>query len=679
MHSQTSNWARNRFQPISLSVILSLYFIPQVLLIDKPGMQQDEAGFLIPSLELAHGKAISYGNSINLFGIHYPTMVGPYTGNSLTLPVALAVRIFGFDQSLVRLLWIIVGAGTILFTFLVCRELFNGCVGLLASLLLAVNPTFWMFNHVGAFASVSLTLDVMGSLFFFLYFFRTKRWIALFLAMLLTGHGLYTKLVFGYFLIAYLVAFGYLWIRGRLHRDVLNVRHLLVSTPAFILGAWPLLYTAATDRSTLAVLRTALMGTAVSGQSNLDVLTNFSIRLEQTRSYLEGRFPIDQIVADIPVAYNRVMPYVFCGSLLFVLLVIFLRRQPVFGKEQITFPIVVVALFQCLTIFTPSTLNSGVFAFIPPFAAIILALAFYLLFDILNSRKNYLGWIAVIGVLFLLYTESSALSYQYDAIRTTGGKGVWSSTTSQLTQYLLQNSDRNPVALDWGLDNPVYVLSNLQTKPSSSYFPFTTEKGSLRLWQNTPPAQFGEQMETLIYQPQNIYLARNDSYAQFKGRLDVLREIVESNGGELVKIHSVFESDGTEFIKVYAVSLPQGRRSISNVGGGPKDTSLRNDFPEITSLHPDRSVAGIKFNEQPNSQSAIAVVGKRFSRSSVIFFNDQPLETTFGSEELLTALVPDKFLNPAGEIKVSVVNLGRFESNTMILTIAPNPSRTIQQ
>jgi hypothetical protein len=53
--------------------------------------EEDEAVFLVPSMELAHGREISYGYSVDPFGLHYITMLGGYTGNSLTLSVAVPV------------------------------------------------------------------------------------------------------------------------------------------------------------------------------------------------------------------------------------------------------------------------------------------------------------------------------------------------------------------------------------------------------------------------------------------------------------------------------------------------------------------------------------------------------------------------------------------------------------
>jgi hypothetical protein len=99
-----------------------------------------------------------------------------------------------------------------------------------------------MFSHVGAHVQTNMMVYIIGSFFFFLLFYRTERTLNLFLAMFLLSHGLYTKLAFGYFLIAYLIAFGYLWIRRGLKKEFFSLPNLPIGGSAFLFGLWPLLY-----------------------------------------------------------------------------------------------------------------------------------------------------------------------------------------------------------------------------------------------------------------------------------------------------------------------------------------------------------------------------------------------------------------------------------------------------
>lgn len=544
---------------MALILILLFFFISQLSILDKPGMQEDEGNMLVPSMELAYRKEISYGYSFNHFGIHYPTMVGSYTGNNLTIPVAFLTRIFGFHLVLVRLLWVVVSMGVILLVFLVCRELFNNTVGLIASLLLAINPSFWMFSHVGAHAQTNLMLDIMGSLLFFLLFSRTQWRLYLILAMFLLGHGIYTKLAFGYFLIAYLIAFTYLWLRRRLEKEFFSLPNLLLGGMAFLFGLWPLLYFTISTGAPLQALKRAFTGNTVLGESNLDIGQNFLIRLNQLREYLlVGGAPADMILTGLPVRHNNLMPYVFCLSLLFLVALILWPGQRSFSKERLAFIVLVICVYQVLIIFTPSTLNYGVFTFIPPYIAITLALALYLFYQTLNSgRFRDLRWIAILGIILLGYSEINTLSSQYNEVAATGGRGAWSSTIFELKDYLLEHPEAKPIGLDWGLGWPVYALSDLQVNPWSAYWSYTVEEdGTPILWAMTPPPEFSGLMSKLILQPENIYLARDEQFASFKGRLAALETVAKENGAELVKIHSIFEADGHEFISVYKITWP---------------------------------------------------------------------------------------------------------------------------
>jgi hypothetical protein len=146
---------------------------------------------------------------------------------------------------------------------------------------------------------------------------------------------------------------------------------------------------------------------------------------------------------------------------------------------------------------------------------------------------------------------------------------------------------------------------------------------------------------------------------------------VVASGAKLVKIHSIFEQDGQEFIKVYEVQWPSGRSPITSLDEIPLGDPSRESYPQITTLYPERSSVGLRPNQQPNGQGAIAVAGQGFDSSSVVLFNGEPLVTFYANEQLVTAFIPDKFLNSAGNINVSVINRERFMSNTLMFTVMP--------
>ena len=76
----------------------------------------------------------------------------------------------------------------------------------------------------------------------------------------------------------------------------------------------------------------------------------------------------------------------------------------------------------------------------------------------------------------------------------------------------------------------------------------------------------------------------------------------------------------------------------------------------ISKLHPAQTVAGQKFQLQPDGHAAIAIDGKNFQKGAKILFSSRPLDTAYGSESSVTGTVPDDLFAQPGNIKVRVQN-----------------------
>ena len=103
------------------------------------------------------------------WGISYPTVFRAYGDYKLPVYIYLAAiseAIFGLSAFSVRLPSIVAGMVTVLFTYLLAKKLFGKRVGIISSLLVAIEP--WsLFLSRGAFeANVCLTLIVSGVYFF---------------------------------------------------------------------------------------------------------------------------------------------------------------------------------------------------------------------------------------------------------------------------------------------------------------------------------------------------------------------------------------------------------------------------------------------------------------------------------------------------------------------------------
>ena len=69
-------------------------------------------------------------------------------------------------------------------------------------------------------------------------------------------------------------------------------------------------------------------------------------------------------------------------------------------------------------------------------------------------------------------------------------------------------------------------------------------------------------------------------------------------------------------------------------------------------VHPPSTAPGVAFNAQPYGEAALAIECRGATPDTVVIFGDQPLETAFGSAELVTALVPPELFAQEGVAQV---------------------------
>jgi hypothetical protein len=119
------------------------------------------------------------------------------------------------------------------------------------------------------------------------------------------------------------------------------------------------------------------------------------------------------------------------------------------------------------------------------------------------------------------------------------------------------------------------------------------------------------------------------------------------------RVRTVAMEDEPRPVGVPVLSLaPDGTGTIVS----PAFPIKESDRVRVAVMQPDTTVAGKKFQVQPNGQSAIALQGTNFQRGATIVFDGRNLETAFGNPEFITALVPDDMISRAGDKKVHALN-----------------------
>jgi glycosyltransferase involved in cell wall biosynthesis len=91
-------------------------------------------------------------------------------------------------------------------------------------------------------------------------------------------------------------------------------------------------------------------------------------------------------------------------------------------------------------------------------------------------------------------------------------------------------------------------------------------------------------------------------------------------------------------------------------GGSSDDAASRAEVPrnspEIVKLHPASTAPGVAFNVQPNGESALCLTCRNAPPDAIVMFDGQPLETTVGGPDIVTAIVPRDFFAAAGSFPV---------------------------
>jgi hypothetical protein len=115
-------------------------------------------------------------------------------------------------------------------------------------------------------------------------------------------------------------------------------------------------------------------------------------------------------------------------------------------------------------------------------------------------------------------------------------------------------------------------------------------------------------------------------------------------------------SFGSRFRNIFAIVagplllLSSACSSGSTSGSSaPVSPSANAPAPRILRLNPPEIAPGKRFNVQPDGQSAIAIACEHATPKTVVVWDAQPLQTAFGSPELLTAIVPQAPYAQPGE------------------------------
>jgi 4-amino-4-deoxy-L-arabinose transferase-like glycosyltransferase len=536
-----------------------------------PGLYYDEAFDVVPAMQILHGEPIQpvRGAGIHLFGRTFPVMTGDYWGSVSTYAVLPLFWILGVGVLPVRLWPVLAGMLAVLLTYFIGKRLYGRWVGAVAATLLAIFPSFIFWTRVGIYVISHIVAVTLGIVLAFLRWRDTGRRRWLFLATLLVGIGLWTKLLFLWFIIAipaaYLLLLGADWAAEdrndrwsparamsaawrRFRRDVPveGPADLVAALAGFAVGAFPVIYYNAVSRGSYLVLRSNLFHTE-NGVNNFAVWSNVKVEADAVRVLLDGGY----FWFYGGIYTNPIYPWLVGLSTVGLLLLVHCVASLRVYRRATVFLFAFALVVFVLSCFTVSILGATHLLILLPIPQLFVA-AFTV--NVARWRRAHLTidnpvattalMAGLVGVLLVpvMGRDLWVDARYHQAVARTGGYSGFSSAIYSLADYLQQHQIDRPYALDWGFKYNLMIATDGQVQPLEIYGS-TYDAGP----------DFDQALRAALATPSPVFIAHTEEGSAFP-RLDAFKRIAAENGKQ-VTLERVFKQlDGKPVYELFTVS-----------------------------------------------------------------------------------------------------------------------------
>ena len=530
-----------------LWIALILYICMAGYQLHLPGLHYDEAQESgLPALQIASGKIVSSFRNIGIGNNSLPIMVQDYIGAIHVYIAVPFVAIIGPTAVSVRIPSILIGITILLLTFGFIRTVWGDRIGLLATILLAMHPSFVFWSRQGTLiASITLAL-MMALLWACRNWYVRGTWQAAILVGILAGLGTYSKVLF-------------IWILGGIvgATIIINLNNFLCGNK----NIWPrqpnyadiiaALSGFAIGISPIVAFHTMSKGYSLARAgdivtSNNNVIENVWGRIDHFVAVLTGNshlwylgsspgnilwlwaFIISVIVTIASTIINRARNQSNCVLLLLLLISLF--QVPFTPTPSGLFP-------HHLAIFTPlwTTIVAVSIAHIPQ-----------LLKDMYNFSKHY--YFATLIIVTWAFTTLIARDLHtniqmHNTLGQVGGESPHTDAIYSLANHLDNVSPQNTVALDWGFAPQVQFLTNERIKPHE-VFGFTEQADT----------GFVKRLDSFHPNNETVYVIHTDEKAFIHRRTDFER-YASNRGYKLDNIATIMQSSGAPIFDLFVTSM----------------------------------------------------------------------------------------------------------------------------
>lgn len=467
---------------ILLSLIVAAFFLNALILINLPGLQEEEAFIVQPAILFVKEMIIKVEADTlftggGIFGVLWGIFTDPqflmtnhFVGPVCWLVLVPFLKVLGTSVVAIRGSKMFYGLLLLVVFYLFAKKFSNRKVALVSCLLLSTMPYYIAMYSRGYLDDGLLPIFMLISLLSFYSFYKNKKMRYMYIGAFFTGIGLLTKLNFLFYVVALICT---AWIFGI--KPKITLKNASVALAIFLIGCGPLIFFNYYAHSSLkdvqrwgdrestieAFKNNALM--TDHGENNLNLFGNVNRRVEHLSLILSDNQP-NWEVNGFPNIFN---------PLLFPLLLVstFMIMLGWYSKDKrIKFLCVLFFIMFFENIFTVSLLRVEHLTIILPLAILFIAMFLHDFFYSKNLKKIFYLTIAILITINLtsLYTDYYVLEKEGNIPR----YFLWTQPSDaiySLADYLVENNISTPIAIGPVLNMNTRILTDFKTIPQRCF------------------------------------------------------------------------------------------------------------------------------------------------------------------------------------------------------------------
>lgn len=533
--------AKNSSKGILLFLVsIGIFLAFSLYRIELPGLYEAESYNLMPAVDILYNKDIVKDcYSMTMAGQRFPLMITPFNGaldSYILLPVT---RVFGFTVNTIRITQVALAVIGMIFTYILCKRVFNEKIALVSTFLLSINPSFIAFNRQGLLVGSADFALIALSLFAMLAWRLNKKIAYFYLGFFVAGVSIFNNASSLWCLFA--LFFAYLIIYKDMARGLFKDKELdtdkIVKAACFIFfGAFPFLLYNMHDGETLKNLFASL-GSYTKEYGPLWYFRALGNSIKILIGVLSASWRPATWEYARGIA-NYLYPLASLSALVATPFLI-LRRQDNALLKKTAFITLVITLILMQSAFALKDLNGYSLYRVYPFVQILIAIFILEAFNFFK-KSGFMFIAAFLMMIVFVFMEIFTVAAYHMELNRTGGRGYFSGQMYDLNEFLKKTPYYNAVAMDWGFRYNLLVLSKGEIDAQDFFLLDSAGKG------------FYDRSESLLRDKNNVYLT-HPPQADATRIWGYFKEHALSRGFKLERMDSFCKGDAKEDIIIYKI------------------------------------------------------------------------------------------------------------------------------